>query len=98
MLEKLFLLVEIVIDGFLAIFIAAIFYLLLALVFMFAMIPISAIVGDEVANKITNFAGRDFGYGIIYAIVFISMVMDDLGVPNFKTTCKRWLKKKTGTS
>ena len=75
-------LVSVAINGFLAIFIAAIFYIILAFVFVFAMIPVLIIAGDGVAQKTMDFAVGDLGYKVVYAIVFISMMMDDLGVPN----------------
>lgn len=87
-------LVKVAVSGFLAIFIAAIFYIVLAFVFVFAMIPVSIIAGDGVAQKIMDCAGNDLGYKVVYAIVFISMVMDDLGVPNIKTVFRRWRQKK----
>src|SRR3989338_11297253 len=96
MVRKAFdFLVRVAINGFLAIFIAAIFYFILALVFVFAMIPVSIIAGDGVAQKIMDFAGNDLGYKVVYAIVFISMMMDDFGVPNLKTALRRWLKHKS---
>ena len=94
MFGKIFdFLVSVAVNGFFAIFIAAIFYIILAIVFAFAMIPVSIIAGDNIANQIMNFAGNDFGYKIVYAIVFISMMMDDLGIPNIKTAIKKWRKK-----
>ena len=94
MFDKVFnFLVSVAINGFFAIFIAAFFYIILAIVFVFAMIPIAIIAGDNVANQIMNFAGNDFGYKIIYIVVFVSMMMDDLGIPNIKTAFKKWRKK-----
>ena len=60
------------------------------------MIPVSIIIGDGVANAIYNFTGN-IGFRVIYAIVFISMMMDDLGIPNVKSMVKKWLKKKRET-
>jgi len=80
-------------NGFFAIFVALIFYFILAIAFVFAMIPVTFIVGDEVAQKITNFVGIDLGYKFVYAIVFISMVLDDLGLPNIETFFIWWGRK-----
>ena len=96
MLGKVFdFLGRIAMNGFVAIFVALIFNIILAMVFVFVMIPVSIIISDEVARNITDFfAGNNFGYKIVYTVVFISMVMEDLGVLNDKTMSKRWRKRK----
>ncbi len=58
------------------------------------MIPVSILAGDNTANVIMNFVGNDFNFKMVYAIVFISMMMDDLGVPNPKTAFKKWREKR----
>src|SRR3989344_4047262 len=91
MFDKAFdFLVRVAVSGFLAVFISIGFYVVLAIVFFFAMIPVSIITGNEGASKIMNFAGDGLGYKIIYAIVFISTVMNDFGVPSIKTVFGRW--------
>lgn len=96
MLGKAFdFLVSVVINGVLALFIAAFFYIIFAFLLVFAMFPVSIIAGDEAASRIIDFAIGDDSYRIIYAVVFISMMMDDLSIPNIKTAlkrCWRWMK------
>lgn len=94
MLNKIFnFFVSVAIVGFLAIFVAAIFYVILAVVFRFAMIPVFVIAGDDIAKRIMNFAGNDFGYKIVYIVVFITMMMDEMGIPNVKAAFGKWWKK-----
>lgn len=94
MFGKIFgFLVSVAVNGFFAIFVAMFFYIILAIVFLFAMIPVWVIAGDNIAKQIIEFAGRDFGYKIVYIIVFVSMMMDDLDIPNFKTLFKKWREK-----
>lgn len=94
MIEKTIdFLVGVAVNGFLALFVAVFFFIPIALVFLFAMIPVSVIFGDEVASKIMDIAGSA-GYKVIYVCVFVSLMMDDLGVPNIKTFYKRWWKKR----
>jgi len=96
MLRKVFrFLVHVAINGVLSIFIAAAFYLVLAFVFAFVAVPISFIVGDEVANRITDFAGNDLGYKFVYAIVFILIVMNDIRDLKNKAVPKQWKQKKS---
>ena len=89
-------LITVAADGFIALFISFFAYILLAIVFMFVMIPVSIIAGDGIANSINNFAGGDIGFKLVYAIVFISLLMDDLGIPNVKTAFKKWRANRKG--
>ncbi|MFH1822687.1 MAG: hypothetical protein ABH830_03225 [Patescibacteria group bacterium] len=86
--------IMVAINGFISIFIAILMYIVLAVVFAFAMIPVNIIAGDKITAGIMNFANKDFGFRIIYAIVFVSLIMDDLGVPNIKTAFKKWREKR----
>ena len=95
MIEKtLNFLVAIAVNGIVAIFVTVFVYVLFCIVFLFAMIPISIMAGEEVARSARNFVGEDLVFRIIYSIVFISMVMDDFGIPNIKTFFKRWKQEK----
>ncbi|GEM_PF-5897518 len=96
MLDKLLsILASIAFNGFVAIFVTALFYILFAFVFVLAMIPVSIILGDEIANKIMHLASSNLVFKILYACVFISMVMDDLGIPSIKTLHRRWQTRRT---
>lgn len=88
--KALNILVTIAVCGFLAVFVAAGFYIILYLLFLLAMIPVSIIAGDGVAHKITNFADNGLSFKIVYAIVFISMVMEDPTAQGTKNFLKRW--------
>jgi len=81
-------------NGIKALVVALIFYLVSAVIFWLVMIPASIIGGEAVATTIECFVHDYVGYRVIYVIVFILMVLDDLGFPNFKTLIKRWWKKK----
>jgi len=95
MLDKVFnFLVAVAGNGFIALFVAGLFYIILAIIFAFVMIPVSVLAGDRAVTSITGFIDGGIGYKAIYAIVFISMMMDDLGVPNIKTVFKKWLVRK----
>jgi len=90
MFGKIFdLLVAIAVNGIMAMFVSLFFLIILAFVFCFAMIPVSVIFGDGTANAIYGFA-ENVGFRVVYAIVFISMMMDDLGIPNAKSAVKKW--------
>ena len=90
MIGKVFgFLVSMAINGFFALFITVFFYIIFFLVALFAMIPVSIILGDGAANTIMNIVGDDITFKVAYTIVFISMMMDDLGVPSIKTFIKK---------
>ncbi len=87
MFSKIFnFFVSVAANGVLAIFVTAILYFILAVVFIFAMIPVFVIAGDDIANRIVNLVDRDLGYRITYIFVFITMMMEDMGILNIKKT------------
>jgi hypothetical protein len=85
---------SVVVNGIIAIFVAAAIYIFLAVLCGLAMIPVSIIAGDQAVAQISTFLGVDNWYKIIYAIVFFSMLFDDLGLPNIKTAVKRYFAQK----
>lgn len=95
MLDKaLDFLITVAVNGFIALFVTLFSYIILAFVFGFAMIPVSIIAGNGVANSINNFAGGDIWIRVLYAIVFFSFMLDDLGILNVKTAFKKWRDKR----
>ena len=84
----------VVANGIIAIFVAAGIYIVLAVLCYLAMIPVSIIAGNQVVAQISAFLTNDNWYKIIYAIVFFSMLFDDLGLPNIKTAVKRYFAQK----
>lgn len=93
MLERAFaFLASVAFNGFFAIFIAGFLYIILAVLFSLAVIPVSIIGSHGLADKIMD-AGKDIGYKFVYTIVFIYMIMDDFGVTNIKAAFKRWRQK-----
>lgn len=94
---KLFdFIVLVAINGFIAIFVSVTFWFILAFVFAFAMIPVSILVGDSIAIGLSA-AVDDLGFRVIYAIVFISMMLEDMGMPGIKQTLSKWWRNKKST-
>ncbi len=95
MFDKImYFLLSLAVNGFLAIFIAIFFYIILAIIFTFAMIPVLIIAGGGIGKQIMDFVVSDFGYKIVYIVVFTSLMMDDLEIiPKIKTVIKKWRKK-----
>lgn len=95
MISKAFdFLITVAVNGFIALFASFFIYFILAIAFGFAMIPVSIIAGDGMANSANNLASSETLFRILYAIVFFSFLLDDLGVPNFKTAFKKWRDKR----
>lgn len=81
-------------NGIVAFFVAAIYYVIVAIALVLAMIPVSIIAGDAVSKKIMDFAEYELGFKAAYTLAFAMLMMDDLGIPNIKTLYKRWQKKR----
>lgn len=95
MLDKIFyFLITTAVNGVIALFSSFFLYFILAIAFGFAMIPVSIVAGDGVANSVNNLTGSETLFRIIYAIIFFSLMLDDLGVPNIKTAFKKWRDKR----
>ena len=97
MFSKVFdFLMGVAMNGLLAVFVAALFYLAFGVLFSFVQIPVSIIAGQNVADGIETavFTGN-VSYRIIYAIVFISLMMEDLGILGPKGLFKRWKERRT---
>ncbi len=92
--KVIYFLLSLAINGFIAIFIATFFYIILVLIFTFAMTPVFIVAGGDIGKQIIDFVVNDFGYKIVYIVVFTSMMMDDLGIiPKIKTVIKKWREK-----
>lgn len=85
------------VNGIIAIFLALAFYAFLAFILMFAMIPVAVLVGgDGAANSVMSFAGGNISYRVVYAIVFISLMMLMFGTPMSKSAFKKWCAQRRG--
>lgn len=91
MLNKIFdFIVSVVFNGFIAFLITYV----VSFVVQLAMFPVSVVAGKQIADcGSVFFSDQGYGFRIIYAIIFLSMVMDDLGIKNLKTACKQWYQK-----
>lgn len=73
--------------GILAIFIALVIYIVFAIAITFAMIPVVILAGSETSNFITNsvldLKSLRF-FPIIYAVVFLLLMANALGIPKIK--------------
>ena len=95
MLEKIFnkilwFLFAVITNGFLAIFISALAYFVLVFAGFLALIPVYVVAGNEAVEYIETFLNGDTMFKIIYVLVFLCMMADDLGLPNLKTAIKNW--------
>ena len=82
------------INGLLAIAFAMLACIVILIVVTLAMIPVSIIAGNHSANYVTGALNSDKFFVIVYACIFLSLMADDLGIPNVKTLYKRYLQKK----
>jgi hypothetical protein len=88
---KLFdLLAKTALNGIVAILVAAFFWVVLAIMLFFALIPVRIIAGLDVAQKITDFLGdKCLGYKILYFWTFVQLMFDK----NDRVSIKRNLNK-----
>ena len=94
MLERLLnFIFSVVVNGILAIFVSIFMYVILAICIVLAMIPVSIIFEDSVAQGISKFLFQDLGFKVLYTLIFISMMLDAYGVPSTKTLY-RWVVMK----
>ncbi|MDP1718906.1 MAG: hypothetical protein Q8L24_00565 [bacterium] len=85
-------------NGIVALFITiAVGFVLTTLLYL-AMIPVAIIIGANAAHHISVTVGP-LGSGLLtllYAVIFISLMLDDFGIPNLKTFTKKWWGGKQG--
>jgi hypothetical protein len=77
--EVLTFLVRVAACGFLSLIVSAFFSFILAIAWGFAMIPVEMLAGTGVAKRLEHF-GDAWGYRVVYAIVFFSMLLGAYGI------------------
>lgn len=80
----------IAVAGIFALIVTAILCIVLGCLFGLALLPVSIICGDVVAMKVRHFVEAFVSFRLLYAIVFVGMLLEEFGVTGMRAKFRKW--------